>query len=168
MFLLISFASVSQLLWCLSLFGFLSSPHRSPAAPLTPISTQRVRPFALLDSWRKGGTAAKRPKTPQRLGKHRACAKDRALSIPAALRQEPFQGLREKTKPLHGEQRFLLKQRNEEPLGSKETAIPPKDKEIPLPVLMGKETAPKLGQVKTFPQDRVLGRPPCGLVTSNY
>lgn len=33
-------------------------------------------------------------------------------------------------------------QRKEELLGSKDTAIPPQEKAIPLPIMMGKETAP--------------------------
>lgn len=99
----VTFVSVSQWLWrCFSLLAFLSSPRRSPAPPVASIPTQRVRPLALLDSWRKGRAAAKGPKAPQRFRQqYRAYAEDRALSIPAALSRRPLQGLREK--PLDGE-----------------------------------------------------------------
>lgn len=100
---------------CFSLVGFVSSPHRSPSAATTKISPQRVRPLALLDPRGKRGSAAERSKAPQRLREHRANAEDRALSIPAALSQGRLQGLGEKTKPLSGEGRFLVKQGDGEP-----------------------------------------------------
>lgn len=63
-------------------------------------------------------------------------------------------------------------QRKEELLGSKDTAIPPKEKAIPLPIMMGNETAPiswgkcRLMMEKT--PNQVLGRPLCDFVTSIF